>query len=196
MDATSGIRCLKLNAEGEHLAVGMRNGNVAVIDITNKDMEKIWECEAHDNEVRCLEYTDPKKCNGKNYLATGSRDRLIHVFDANSGYEPLAVIDDHQSSIYRILFMPSPQGLEMITCSNDKLIVVRRLNENDLTFQRVTQMNIQGGPNYVVATPSNSLLAACTDRKLHSYSLTGKPLKSVKGTLCEEGNLTKVSGTI
>ncbi|CAD5232103.1 unnamed protein product [Bursaphelenchus xylophilus] len=196
LDATNGIRCLKLNPLGEHLAVGSKNGNVSVLDLRTPEMSKIWECEAHDNEVRCLEYTDPRKCGGRHYLATGSRDRLIHIFDVNENYNYLAIIDDHQSSIYRILFIPSATGLEMVTCSNDKLIVVRRLNQTapdtPPTFHRITQLNITGGPNYVVTTPENNLLAACGDRKLHSYSLNGKLIKSVKGTLCEEGNLTKL----
>ncbi|CAD5223544.1 unnamed protein product [Bursaphelenchus okinawaensis] len=195
LEATSGIRCLKLNHLGEHLAVGSKNGNVCVLDIRTPEMSKIWECEAHDNEVRCLEYTDPRKCDGRHYLATGSRDRLIHIFDANNDYSHLTIIDDHQSSVYRILFMPSPTGLEMVTCSNDKLIVVRKLNpdsDGGPTFHRVKQLNVTGGPNYVVTTPENNLMAACADRKLHLYSLNGKLIKSVKGTLCEEGNLTKL----
>jgi len=37
-------------------------------------------------------------------LASGSRDRLIHVFDVNNGYELITTVDEHSSSIRSLNF--------------------------------------------------------------------------------------------
>ncbi len=40
----------------------------------------------------------------KSFLASGSRDRIIHVFDANKGFELIASLDVHSSSVCAIRF--------------------------------------------------------------------------------------------
>lgn len=88
---------------GKHLACGMRNGNVIVFDVTNLKFSLACDpIEAHEHEVRCLEYSDPN-C-GHNFLASGSRDRLVHIFDAANGYSHLSVVEDHQSTVHSINF--------------------------------------------------------------------------------------------
>ena len=41
-------------------------------------MDEACKIEAHDAEVLCLEYSKPD--TGHKFLASASRDRLIHVF--------------------------------------------------------------------------------------------------------------------
>lgn len=41
-------------------------------------MDELCKIEAHDAEVLCLEYSRPE--TGHRFLASASRDRLIHVF--------------------------------------------------------------------------------------------------------------------
>lgn len=41
-------------------------------------MDELCKIEAHDAEVLCLEYCRPE--TGHRFLASASRDRLIHVF--------------------------------------------------------------------------------------------------------------------
>jgi hypothetical protein len=84
----------------------------------------------------------------------------------------------------------------MITSSTDKLVIVRKLVEDDsgvLSFERVEQINIKNGPNYLVVTPDKNLLTAGADRHLRTYTLNGKELTDVNGTLCDSGTLSKVS---
>ena len=60
LETTTGIRCLRLNHDGKHLALGSRNGNISIFDLTTPDCRLVCEpIEAHENEVRCLEYSDP-----------------------------------------------------------------------------------------------------------------------------------------
>lgn len=83
----------------------------------------------------------------------------------------------------------------MITHSTDKLVIIRKLVENGsgvLSFERVEQMNIKNGPNYLVMTPEKNMLIAGSDRHLRTYTFGGKELSDVNGTLCDSGTLSKV----
>lgn len=60
LDTTVGIRCLRLSYDGKHLACGLRNGNIVIFDVTDLKFNMLCDpIEAHEHEVRCLEYTDP-----------------------------------------------------------------------------------------------------------------------------------------
>ncbi len=74
-----GARCLKINPLGSHLATGDRNGNIRIYDLNT--LESICMIEAHDGEVLYLQYSQPE--SGRLLLASSSRDRLIHIFDAS-----------------------------------------------------------------------------------------------------------------
>jgi hypothetical protein len=83
----------------------------------------------------------------------------------------------------------------MISSSTDKLVIIRKLTEDNggvLNFERVEQINIKNGPNHLVMTPEKNLLTAGTDRHLRVYTLNGKELTDVNGTMCDSGTLSKV----
>uniref|UniRef100_A0A914C1N5 MABP1/WDR62 second WD40 domain-containing protein n=1 Tax=Acrobeloides nanus TaxID=290746 RepID=A0A914C1N5_9BILA len=195
LESTTGIRCLKLSSDGKHLAAGGRDGNISIFDVTTLECQKIAEFEAHDQEILVLEYTDSSH-GGRRLFASGSRDRLIHLYDAENDYSHLETIDDHTSSINSIKFCPSADGFEMLTCATDKLVVIRHVHcpPSDSSFQleRVNQIASQFGLNYLTVSPEGLLIAACQDRQLRTYTISGKLARTVKGTLCEEGTLTKL----
>lgn len=93
--------------------------------------------------------------------------------------------------------------MELITFGTDKLIVVRQLsittskvsdpqNPKSLSSRRLTQIVSSHGPNCMTVTREGNVLAGCQDRQLRLYNEAGKLLKTVKGTVCEEGTITKV----
>lgn len=118
LESTIGIRCLRLSYDGKHLACGLRNGNIIVFELSNLKFNLVCPpIEAHEQEVRCLEYSDPNckhillafklsivNLGGHHFLASGSRDRLVHLFDVNNNYSHLSVIEDHQSTVNSINF--------------------------------------------------------------------------------------------
>ena len=154
--------------------------------------------EAHDGEMLCIEYADPQKTNGRVLLASGGRDRLIHLYDAENHYCHLTTVEDHSSSINSIKFIPTSNGFEMFTCATDKLVVIRRISfdpnsSSGIILERVNQISSPSGLNYFTTSPDGNLIAACQDRHLRTYTINGKVNKQVKGTLCEEGTLTKLA---
>lgn len=71
-------------------------------------MEQLGKIEAHDSEVLCLEYTSPSACGFRHLLASGSRDRFIHIFDVSRSYQFIKTLADHSSSITALKFVRSP----------------------------------------------------------------------------------------
>jgi WD40 repeat protein len=71
-------------------------------------MTEVKMIHAHDNEVICLAYSpaiSPTTLESlgsgipftkeRFWLASGSRDKLVHVFDSESNYETVTVLEQH-----------------------------------------------------------------------------------------------------
>lgn len=94
-------------------------------------MKEVLKVEAHNAEILCLEYSQPGtgECGSDGYiwlgvhmildlhvwlliglklLATASRDRLIHVLDADKDYSLVQTLDEHSSSITAVRFAGEP----------------------------------------------------------------------------------------
>ncbi len=71
------VRCVRCSADGKYLAAGDYDGTVRIYDLRTFAVYKIIE--AHDYEVSCLDFT-PQNELGASFLASGSRDRLVHVY--------------------------------------------------------------------------------------------------------------------
>ncbi|KAL3117227.1 hypothetical protein niasHT_007630 [Heterodera trifolii] len=211
LDSTTGVRCIKLSTVGAHLSCGTRNGNICVFDLNDREMAKLVELEAHDGEVLCLEYCVPSDASGGlHLLASGSRDRLIHLFDVDQLYAHLLTISDHSSSISALRFNISNQNLfQLVTFGTDKLVVVRQLMLTDnakptvisaavsspatkLNSRRLSQIVSNNGPNCMTVTREGNVLVGCQDRQLRVYNEASKLLTTVRGTVCEEGTITKL----
>lgn len=56
------------------------------------------------------------------YLATGSRDRVIHIYDGN--FNTIESLEEHTSSVTHLKF----SGYRLVSCSLDKSIIFREFN--------------------------------------------------------------------
>ncbi|VDM48489.1 unnamed protein product [Toxocara canis] len=193
MDLTTGAKSLRISPDGQHLACGGRDGNLRIYDLTLPDTPMIAIYEAHEAEIMCLEYSDPQRSE-RYLLASGSRDRLVHLFDPRNGYLPLASVDDHTSTVNSIVFTSYADEFFLISCASDKVVVLRRMVESkptEVRFERTNQVTSQFGLNNMVMS-ADGILAACQDRQLRTYSLQGKLVKQVRGATTDDGQLTKV----
>lgn len=191
-DTGSGVKSLKISPDGKHLAAGSRDGNLSIYDLTVPTMEMIAFFEAHESDIMCMEYSDPQ--SARYLLATGSRDRMVHLFDPLNGYQPLASIDDHTSTVNSILFVEEVGNLQLISSAADRSIVIRKMVNSEpslVTFSRTTHIKSQFGLNFVVLS-ADGMVAACQDRQLRTYSFQGRLVKQIKGAASDDGQLTKV----
>ncbi|XP_067312026.1 mitogen-activated protein kinase-binding protein 1 isoform X6 [Pseudorasbora parva] len=188
----TGIRTMCVSPDGLHLASGDRNGTLRIHDL--ESMEEILDVQAHDSEILCLEYSKPE--TGLKLLATASRDRLIHVLDADREYGLLQTLDEHSSSITAVRFAANEGKVRMISCGADKSIYFRtaQKTEEGTAFTRthhivrkttLYDMDIDPTRKYTVI--------GCQDRSIRIFNIcNGKQKKVYKGSQGEDGTLIKV----
>ncbi|KAM3842569.1 LOW QUALITY PROTEIN: mitogen-activated protein kinase-binding protein 1-like [Diretmus argenteus] len=188
----TGIRAICVSPDGKHLASGDRNGMLRVHDLSR--MEEILTVEAHDAEILCLEYSKPE--TGLKLLATASRDRLIHVLDAEDDYGLVQTLDEHSSSITAVRFAANDNKVRMISCGADKSIYFRTAYRTDrgTEFKRSHHV-VRKTTLYDMGVDPTSKYAAvgCQDRCLRIFNISsGKQKKLYKGSLSEDGSLLRV----
>ncbi|XP_026739904.1 mitogen-activated protein kinase-binding protein 1 [Trichoplusia ni] len=191
-DDKTGVRCVRISPCGSHVAAGDRAGNVWVLAAGGRG-GLLHRLEAHDAEVLCLEYAAQPPL-----LASASRDRLIHVFRVDKGYQIMQTLDDHSSSITAVRFLNSGGGLQMVSCGADKTILFRQLrNTQDGGYQFQRGQNVSGRTTLYdmeVDAGGRHILTACQDRNVRVYSAAhGRHTKTFRGTTAEDGTLIKVA---
>jgi WD40 repeat protein len=193
-DATKGVRTLKFRPNGQQLAIGDRTGNLQLYDL--QFMDKIREVEAHDSEILCVEFSSPEL--GHELMATASRDRLVHVFDANNDYQFLQTLDEHSSAITSVKFaLGKDEQFQLISCGADKSIMFRSCesSKESPTFQLTSHIAGKATLYDMVTDVTGKFLAtAGQDRNVRIYHIaTGKKRQSYKAGGSEEGTLIKVA---
>lgn len=136
--------------------------------------------EVHDAEILSLDYSSPTSTRQEDgvalpnkvdtLLATASRDRLVHIFNASrvypcflflsslcplisvqQNYDLLNTLDDHSSSITAVRFAAG--STRLLTCSADKSIVFRSVE-----FSPLNTVSVKRYHHAVVQYPSLFLL--------------------------------------
>ncbi|EFN81436.1 Mitogen-activated protein kinase-binding protein 1 [Harpegnathos saltator] len=199
-DGRNGVRSIRVGPDGKHLASGDRSGNIRIHDVSS--LEELCLIEAHDAEVLCLEYSRFSRysVDAPRLLASASRDRLIHVFSVDQGYNFLQTLDDHSSSITAVRFFnQTNQGnqIQMVSCGADKSIIFRQLQSTPGGMPQFARgHNAQGKTTLYdmeVDSGQKHVLTACQDRNIRVYNVTtGKHSKTFKGSVGEDGSLIKV----
>ncbi|XP_041832683.1 mitogen-activated protein kinase-binding protein 1-like [Melanotaenia boesemani] len=188
----TGIRTICVSPDGKHLASGDRNGMLRVHDLSSK--EEVLKVDAHDAEILCLEYSKPE--TGLKLLATASRDRLIHVLDADNDYSLVQTLDQHSSSITAVRFAANDNKVRMISCGADKSIYFHTAHKTDrgTEFRRSHHM-VRKTTLYDMGVDATCKYAAvgCQDRCIRIFNInSGKQKKLYKGSLSEDGSLLRV----
>eukprot|EP00357_Protocruzia_adherens_P030928 CAMPEP_0115043006 /NCGR_PEP_ID=MMETSP0216-20121206/46605_1 /TAXON_ID=223996 /ORGANISM="Protocruzia adherens, Strain Boccale" /LENGTH=1428 /DNA_ID=CAMNT_0002425231 /DNA_START=108 /DNA_END=4394 /DNA_ORIENTATION=+ len=129
-DPENQIRCIKCSPDGKHIAAGDQAGNIKIYDLSGYEL--LHHFEAHNNEVLCLDYS-PSTHEGGCFLASGSRDRLMHLFDVQKSYEHFRTLDDHSSSVTSLKFAHSGEKLRLLSCGADKTFIFRYVTEDQVT---------------------------------------------------------------
>ena len=92
---------MKTSFDGQFLALGDIQGRLRIYLI--KEFKLVKEIQAHEQEIGCMDFT-PENELELNFLATGSRERYIHVYDIKNDYNLIVRLDDHSSSVSSIKF--------------------------------------------------------------------------------------------
>lgn len=123
------LRCVKVSPDGTHVACGDGDGNIKIYDLESSELISDKRC--HDQEVTCLGYSPFVSEEGGYVLASGSRDRMIHVYDSSEGYDAVNSLEGHSGSIHDLSFAFDPEEIEfnkrlkLLSCGADKTIIYR-----------------------------------------------------------------------
>ncbi|KAI9317211.1 hypothetical protein BX666DRAFT_1943426 [Dichotomocladium elegans] len=179
-----GIRAIKMSSDGKLIVTGDRNGNLRVHNM--ETWEQITYQEAHDSEILAMDITAPNRPDVPYMIATGSRDRLIHVFDINNGFQVLQTLDDHSSSITAVKF--TKDAKKLISCGADKGVIFRSVEKGERLY--ATYHNYSGrGTVFDMSLDVNERYVATVtgERRLYVFSTdSGKPVRVCKPETAEE----------
>lgn len=129
---TDAIRCIKVSPDGNVLACGDWLGNIRIFDLSNPDViQQLRLIEAHNLEVICLAFSPQIGSSNRYWLASGSRDKLITVFDTSQQYEALTVLEHHSNSVHSLQFVNVAENkIGLISCSADRTIIQKEFDLN------------------------------------------------------------------
>ncbi|KAG6549127.1 hypothetical protein Mapa_009353 [Marchantia paleacea] len=190
LDTTQGFRSICASPDGLHLAAGDRSGNLRVFDL--ETMKLISFQEAHDAEILSLSFTAvmEDKIPAKNndfepplLLASGGRDRLIHVYDVRRDYDVIETLDDHSASITAVKFRCN--GSKLLSCSADKSVVFRNVVSSPTGCKSVRyhQEVAPRGTIYDLDVDASEkfVVTVGQDKKINVLNLaSGKPVRCFK----------------
>ncbi|XP_030330910.1 WD repeat-containing protein 62, partial [Strigops habroptila] len=191
LDARAGVRVMQVSPDGQHLASGDRTGTLRIHEL--RSGQEVAKVEAHDSEVLCLEYSKPE--TGAALLASGSRDRLIHVLNVAKGYKLEQTLDDHSSAITSIKFA-GHGDIQLISCGADKSVYFRQAQKllDGFSFTRTHHVAEKTTLyDMDMDRTQEDVAVACQDRNVRVYSTaSGKLKRCYKGSQGEDGSLLKV----
>ncbi|XP_061195023.1 mitogen-activated protein kinase-binding protein 1-like [Saccostrea echinata] len=192
-EGKSGIRCIGISPDGRHLASGDRIGNIRVHNLRN--MEEIIKLEAHDQEILCVHYSNLTA--GPKLMASGSRDRLIHVFDVDQSYNLMQTLADHSSSVTPIKFTENDEQIKMLSSSADKSVLFREAHKSsECQFEISKQQHVVGTNTLYdidIEPTQKHMATACQDRNIRVYNIeTVKQMQCYKGAVGIKGVLLKL----
>jgi mitogen-activated protein kinase binding protein 1 len=191
-------RSLAIHPFGHELACGDKTGHLRVYNLHT--MELVKSIQAHSAEILTLHYSPPLVSfdDGNVYslyadieeakneeiivlLATAGRDRLIHLFQAQSEYCPVDTLDHHSSSVIMVRF--TSDGKKLISCGGDKTMVFCSVNGPTVTRIKTIQTPL-GTINGLAVDPSNKFaVSSGQDKKLNIWNIqSGKLMRAYKSS--------------
>lgn len=187
------IRCMSFHPNGIDIACGSKMGLLFVYDLrTMKPAEAIrsWKTPVHDSEIMTLSFSPrifhPESQRDIVFLASGGKDRLVHVFDAtdltdsHKRYQLITTLDGHSASVMSVKF--TPDGQRLITCGGDKMMAIYKLNGSIFTRHKLipTPNGVINGLAIDIAT-NKYAVSSGKDKKINVWNIhSGKILRSYK----------------
>lgn len=187
-DQSCGIRCVRVSPDGQQVASGDRTGTLRVHDISGASARLVMQEDAHDDEILAISFA--QKEDGL-ILASGGRDRCVHVFgsistDETTVYALRTSLEEHSSSVTAICFATGSNGKAvMASAGSDKALLIRESVDSDAdwsSFSRAKRAAAQGAIyDICFDSSSNYILAVGQEKKVAIYdAATGRMVRALK----------------
>ncbi|KAH7553801.1 hypothetical protein JRO89_XS12G0059000 [Xanthoceras sorbifolium] len=184
-----GFRSMAVSADGKYLAAGDCEGNLHIYDLQSSD----YTCfkDAHDAEILSLNFSLPSKkyliseevMGSQYFLASGGKDRTIHLYDVKRKFDLVESIDDHSAAVTSVKF--TCNGCKILSCSADRSLVFRDFSITDNAYKvsrRHHQLASHGTVYDMVIDPTMEVVVTVgQDKKINSFDIAaGKLIRSFK----------------
>ncbi|KAF8397340.1 hypothetical protein HHK36_016253 [Tetracentron sinense] len=178
-----GFRSMAVSSDGKYLAAGDCQGNLHIYNLHTFD----YTCfqDAHDAEILSLSFSLPSKKNvisgqvaeNHYFLASGGRDRIIHLYDVKRGFSLIESVDDHSAAVTSVKFC---NGFKILSCSADRSLVFRDVAVTDSGCKILCchhQMASNGTVyDLAVDTASEVAVTVGQDKKINTFNITTRKL--------------------
>ncbi|KAK1562808.1 hypothetical protein Q3G72_017406 [Acer saccharum] len=181
---------MAVSADGKYLAAGDCEGNLHIYDLQSSD----YTCfkDAHDAEILSLNFSLPSKKDfiseevmddNQYFLASGGKDRTIHIYDVKRKFDLVESIDDHSAAVTSVKF--TCNGCKILSCSADRSLVFRDFSITDNAYKisrRHHQLASLGTVYDMVIDPTMEVVVTVgQDKKINSFDIAaGKLTRSFK----------------
>uniref|UniRef100_A0A2N9FAB1 Anaphase-promoting complex subunit 4 WD40 domain-containing protein n=1 Tax=Fagus sylvatica TaxID=28930 RepID=A0A2N9FAB1_FAGSY len=187
--STQGFRSLAVSSDGKYLSAGDCEGNLHIYNLQTSD----YTCfqDAHDAEILSLSFSllSKKEVNSEeamdsqSFLASGGRDRMIHLYDVNRNFNLIESIDDHSAAVTSVKIVCN--GSKLLSCSADRSLVFRDVATTD-SGHRISRRHHQMASNgtvydMAVDATMEMVVTVGQDKKINIFDIaTGKLIRSFR----------------
>lgn len=173
------LRAVAIRPDHSHIAAGDSEGNIMVARMpVGTPVQRIG---AHSAEIQTIAFgmtssgrlpsTEPEFI-----MATGGRDRLVHLYDCKNDYAVTSTLENHSGAVTGLKF--TNDGNKLLSCGADKTVVFSDVSQ-DGKVARYNSLPFTGGKifDFAITSDNDTLVAACNNRL---DVLTVKTCKQVK----------------
>ncbi|XP_065853201.1 uncharacterized protein [Euphorbia lathyris] len=186
---TRGFRSIAASSDGEYLAAGDFEGNLHIYNLNTFD----YTCKqgVHDSEILSLSFSlssdlrdISEEVISENYLlASGGRDRVIHLYDVKRNFNLMGSIDDHSAAVTSVKL--TSNGCKILSCSADRSLVFRDVSMTDSGHEilhRHNQIASHGTVYDMAIDPRMDFVVSVgQDKKINTFNIaSGKLIRSFK----------------
>ena len=115
VDVAEVMRTTEFSPDGEQLVVACMNGNVMVFDVQSGD--RVHRLDSHRTGVHVARWSPDGR-----WIASGSIDTRVVIWDAVNGGEPTRVLNGHRDSVRGLCW--SPDGSRLATGGDDRKVKI------------------------------------------------------------------------
>ncbi|XP_038883897.1 mitogen-activated protein kinase-binding protein 1 isoform X1 [Benincasa hispida] len=187
--STQGFRSLAASSDGKYLAAGDCDGNIHIFNLLTSDYTCLQG--AHDAEVLSLSFSllsrndaiSKEVIQSYYYLASASRDRIIHLYNVERNFDLTDTIVDHSAAVTSVKI--SCNGHKIISCSADRSLIFRDFTTTDsghMISRSHHQMASQGTVYDMAIDPKKDVVVTVgQDKKINTFDVaSGKLIRSFR----------------
>ncbi|CAK4076437.1 unnamed protein product [Aphanomyces euteiches] len=158
-DAPDGFKCLALSRDGKRLALGSNDGNIHIVTLQWPDLPRQVLPTTHASGVLSVDYSSTGN------LASGGRDRLIHVFDETS--KCAKTLENHSGAVISVHF--SADGKRLVSAGADHNLVFTQVSDHRIF--RYNSLPVKGGKIHDMIVVANDYVVSSVNTWIDVHTL-------------------------